>query len=133
MDSKDKEILYWLQRNGRMAMSELAEKVSLSDTPCLRRVKKLEQAGIIAGYSALLNRKALDLNVLVYAFVKLQTNSDQNAQVFEHQTQQLENVLECSVISGAHDYLLKITATDLEAYEAFVKKSLGIFRSPASK
>ncbi|NVK25397.1 MAG: Lrp/AsnC family transcriptional regulator [Gammaproteobacteria bacterium] len=125
MDEKDKEILYWLQKNGRMSIAELAEKVSLSDTPCIRRVKKLEQEGIISGYSAVVSAKGIGLNVLIYAFVKLQANSDKNAEQFEQQVQALDNVLECSVISGGHDYLLKIVARDLEDYEAFVKKSLG--------
>lgn len=125
MDSKDKEILNLLQRNGRMSISELASQVSLSDTPCLRRVKKLEESGVISGYSAQLNSKTLGLNVLIYAFVKLQGNTDKNAEVFEQAALALDNVLECSVISGSHDYLLKIIAKDLEDYERFVKKSLG--------
>lgn len=125
MDAKDKEILNLLQRNGRMSISELASQVSLSDTPCLRRVKKLEESGVISGYSAQLNSKELGLNVLIYAFIKLQGNTDKNAEVFEQSALALENVLECSVISGSHDYLLKIIAKDLEDYERFVKKSLG--------
>lgn len=125
MDAKDREILNLLQKNGRMAISELASQVSLSDTPCLRRVKKLEESGVISGYSAQLNNKELGLNVLVYAFIKLQGNTDKNAEVFEQSALALENVLECSVISGRHDYLLKIIAKDLEDYERFVKKSLG--------
>ena len=125
MDAKDREILNLLQKNGRMAISELASQVSLSDTPCLRRVKKLEESGVISGYSAQLNNKALGLNVLVYAFIKLQGNTDKNAEVFEQSALALDNVLECSVISGRHDYLLKIIAKDLEDYERFVKKSLG--------
>ena len=125
MDNKDKEILNLLQKNGRMSISELATKVSLSDTPCLRRVKKLEELGVISGYSAQLDSKELGLNVLVYAFVKLQGNTDKNAEVFEQTVMALDNVLECSVISGRHDYLLKIIAKDLEGYEKFVKKSLG--------
>lgn len=125
MDTKDKEILNLLQRNGRMSISELASQVSLSDTPCLRRVKKLEESGVISGYSAQLNSKELGLNVLIYAFIKLQGNTDKNAELFEQSALALENVLECSVISGSHDYLLKIIAKDLEDYEKFVKKSLG--------
>lgn len=125
MDAKDREILNLLQKNGRMAISELASQVSLSDTPCLRRVKKLEESGVISGYSAQLNNKELGLNVLVYAFIKLQGNTDKNAEVFEQSALALDNVLECSVISGRHDYLLKIIAKDLEDYERFVKKSLG--------
>lgn len=125
MDNKDREILALLQKNGRMSISEIALKVSLSDTPCLRRVKKLEESGIISGYGAQLNNKELGLNVLIYAFIKLQGNTDKNAELFEKSALALDNVLECSVISGRHDYLLKIIVKDLEDYERFVKKSLG--------
>jgi DNA-binding Lrp family transcriptional regulator len=125
VDNKDREILDLLQKNGRMSISEIAVKVSLSDTPCLRRVKKLEELGIISGYGAQLNNKELGLNVLIYAFIKLQGNTDKNAEQFEQSVLALDNVLECSVISGRHDYLLKIIAKDLEDYERFVKKSLG--------
>ncbi|WOH39574.1 Lrp/AsnC family transcriptional regulator [Thalassotalea fonticola] len=125
LDKKDKVIVEKLQRNGRISMSELAQEVSLSDTPCLRRVKKLEQAGVIEGYQALINRQALNLNVLVYAFVRLSANSDKLADQFEQNVANLEQVLECSVVTGAYDYLLKIIAEDLEDYESFVKKSLG--------
>ena len=71
-----------MQRNGRISMSDLAQEVNLSDTPCLRRVKKLEQAGVIEGYQATLNRQAFNLNVLVYAFVRLSANSDKLATQF---------------------------------------------------
>ena len=125
MDKKDKEILIQLQKNGRMSISELAEKVSLSDTPCLRRVKKLEASGVISDYRALLDNKAVGLNVHVYAFVKLQANTDKLAEQFESSVAELDNVHECSVVSGSHDYLLKVVAKDLEDYERFVKKSLG--------
>ena len=125
LDKKDKVIVEKLQQNGRIPMSELAQEVSLSDTPCLRRVKKLEQAGVIEGYQARLNRQAFNLNVLVYAFVRLSANSDKLANQFEQTVEQLEQVLECSVVTGAYDYLLTIIAEDLEDYESFVKKSLG--------
>lgn len=125
MDNKDREILALLQKNGRMSISEIALNVSLSDTPCLRRVKKLEESGIISGYGAQLNNKELGLNVLIYAFIKLQGNTDKNAELFEKSALALDNVLECSVISGRHDYLLKIIVKSLEDYERFVKKSLG--------
>lgn len=125
VDNKDREILDLLQKNGRMSISEIAVKVSLSDTPCLRRVKKLEEVGVISGYGAQLNNKELGLNVLIYAFIKLQGNTDKNAERFEQAALALDNVLECSVISGRHDYLLKVIAKDLEDYERFVKKSLG--------
>ena len=125
LDKKDKLIVERLQRNGRISMSDLAQEVNLSDTPCLRRVKKLEQAGVIEGYQATLNRQAFNLNVLVYAFVRLSANSDKLATQFEQTVASLDQVLECSVVTGAYDYLLKIIAEDLEDYEGFVKKSLG--------
>lgn len=125
LDKKDKNIVAVLQQQGRISISELAQQVNLSDTPCLRRVKKLEQQGVITGYGAQLNRQALGLNVLVYAFVRLTVNSDNFAQQFEHTVANLEQILECSVVTGAYDYLLKIVADDLEGYESFVKKSLG--------
>lgn len=125
LDNKDKAIVEILQRDGRISMSELAQAVNLSDTPCLRRVKKLEQAGVIENYQAALNRQAFNLNVLVYAFVRLSANSDKLATQFEQTVSSLAQVLECSVVTGAYDYLLKIIAEDLEDYESFVKKSLG--------
>ena len=124
LDKKDRLIVEILQRNGRISMSDLAQEVNLSDTPCLRRVKKLEQAGVIEGYQATLNRQAFNLNVLVYAFVRLSANSDKLATQFEQTVASLDQVLECSVVTGAYDYLLKIIAEDLEDYEGFVKKSL---------
>ncbi len=125
LDSKDKALLTILQTQGRISMAELAQQVNLSDTPCLRRVKKLENAGLISGYGAQLNRRALGLNVLVYVFIRLSVNSDSLAQQFEQTVAELEQVLECSVVTGAYDYLLKIVADDLEGYERFVKKGLG--------
>ena len=125
LDKKDRLIVEILQRNGRISMSDLAQEVNLSDTPCLRRVKQLEQAGVIEGYQATLNRQAFNLNVLVYAFVRLSANSDKLATQFEQTVASLDQVLECSVVTGAYDYLLKIIAEDLEDYEGFVKKSLG--------
>lgn len=125
IDNKDKQLLTALQSHARTAVSELAASVNLSDTPCLRRIKKLEQAKVITGYHAALNPQALSLNVLVYAFVRLNQNSATAASIFEEQVEKLAHVLECSVISGSYDYLLKIIATDLESYESFVKHKLG--------
>ena len=125
LDKKDKSILNRLQQNGRISMAELAESVSLSDTPCVRRVKKLEQQNVITGYQATLNSQELGWSVLVYAFVRLSANSQNFAEKFEQTTELLPQVMECSVVTGAYDYLLKIVAADLEDYESFVKKSLG--------
>ena len=83
VDSKDLAILDLLQYRGRMTTTEVAQQVNLSDTPCLRRIKKLEQEGIIKGYQAILDREKLNLSILVYALVRLNANSDKLADEFE--------------------------------------------------
>lgn len=125
LDNKDQQLLVALQSQARMSVSELANTINLSDTPTLRRIKKLEQEQVIIGYHAAINPKSLNLNVLVYAFVRLCQNSVSAAQQFEQHVEKLPHVLECSVISGSHDYLLKIISHDLENYEQFVKHQLG--------
>ena len=132
IDRKDLKILSILQGKGRIAITELATKLNMSDTPCLRRVKKLEQAGVISGYSAQINADAVGLNAMVYAYISLTEKSNISADLFENAMKKLPEVLECSVITGSHDYLLKIIANDLLGYESFVKKSLGSLTCIAS-
>ena len=98
LDKKDQQLLIALQTNARMSVADLASHISLSDTPCLRRIKKLEQASIITGYHAAINPKALKLNVLVYAFVRLNQNSASAARQFEQHVEKLTHVLELSLI-----------------------------------
>ncbi len=124
LDKIDRHILRVLQQQGRISNADLAERVNLSPTPCLRRVKRLEDAGIITGYVAQLDRKQLGLNVSAYVFVRLQRNSSTHAEKFESLISELEQVEECSVLSGEYDYLVKVVATDLEHYEAFIKQRL---------
>ena len=132
MDSKDLRILSILQKNGRIPISELAIKLNMSDTPCLRRVKKLENAGVISGYTANIRADSLGFNAIVYVFVRLTENSNSNADLFEDSVKDLPEVLECSVISGSHDYLLKIISHDLLSYESFIKQSIGNLRCVSS-
>ncbi len=124
LDKIDRHILRVLQQQGRISNADLAERVSLSPTPCLRRVKRLEEAGVIARYVAELDPKQLGLNVSAYVFVRLQRNSSVNAEKFESKIGELEQVEECSVLSGEYDYLVKVVAADLEQYEAFIKQRL---------
>ncbi|WP_394202452.1 Lrp/AsnC family transcriptional regulator [Shewanella waksmanii] len=131
-DAKDLSILAILQQHGRIAIAEIANKLNMSDTPCLRRIRKMEQNGVIKGYGADVDPSALDLNVTVYAFVRLKENSAHFANQFEQAATDLEQILECSVISGAHDYLIKIIAKDLADYESFVKQRLGELKCIAS-
>jgi len=125
MDSKDLQILSILQKNGRIPISELSSQLNMSDTPCLRRVKKLEKAGVISSYCAQLDPSSVGLNAIIYVFITLRKNTIANADDFEKAVNSLEQVTECCVITGKHDYLLKIIAPDLLNYERFVKKSLG--------
>lgn len=125
IDAKDLQLLALLQDNGRMNVSELAQRVNLSDTPCIRRITKLQQAGYIRGYHARLNAQQLGFHVTVYALIKLQQNSAQAADNFESQVDGFLAVQECAVITGEYDYLLKIIAKDLGDYEHFVKHTLG--------
>ncbi|QSX29903.1 MULTISPECIES: Lrp/AsnC family transcriptional regulator [Shewanella] len=125
MDKKDLAIIDRLQRDGRISISELAASLNMSDTPCIRRIRKLEQDGVISGYAAQLDPHKAGFNVIVYAAIRLSENSDTAAERFETAVAKLPEVMECSVITGSHDYLLKIVARDLPAYERFVKKSLG--------
>ena len=132
MDSKDLRILALLQKNGRMPISELAIKLNMSDTPCLRRVKKMEESGVISGYSANISADSIGFNAIVYVFVRLTENSNANADMFESSVKKLAEIQECSVISGSHDYLLKIISRDLLSYESFIKQSIGNLRCVSS-
>ena len=132
MDSKDLRILALLQKNGRMPISELAIKLNMSDTPCLRRVKKMEESGVISGYSANISADSIGFNAIVYVFVRLTENSNANADMFESAVKKLAEIQECSVISGSHDYLLKIISRDLLSYESFIKQSIGNLRCVSS-
>ncbi|WP_440054645.1 Lrp/AsnC family transcriptional regulator [Pseudoalteromonas sp. T1lg65] len=124
-DSKDITLLNALQGNARLSNSALAERANLSDTPCLRRIKRLEESGVIVGYHAAINREKVGLNVLVYVFVRLNENSEKAANLFESHVENLAHVLSCSVVSGSYDYLLEVIVEDLPSYEQFVKHRLG--------
>lgn len=128
IDRKDQQLLNLLQRQGRMTIAELAEQVHLSDTPCLRRIKKLEQSGVIKGYSALLDPKSIGLQVQALAFVELVDNTCNSAEIFEQAVTELEEVIECAVVTGSYDYMLKIVAKDLEDYGLFIKNKIGAIK-----
>ncbi|MGH1372008.1 MAG: Lrp/AsnC family transcriptional regulator [Cellvibrionaceae bacterium] len=124
LDKIDRQILRVLQREGRISNAELSERVNLSPTPCLRRVKRLEDSGVINRYVAELDRSQLGLKVSAYVFVRLERNSTINAERFERAIGSLIQVEECSVLSGEYDYLVKVVAEDLEDYERFIKQQL---------
>ncbi|MFD2178067.1 Lrp/AsnC family transcriptional regulator [Veronia pacifica] len=124
MDNKDKLILEALQTNGRIAVSELAASLNMSDTPCLRRIRKLEQSGVITGYKGCVDETKLGYTVFIHAFVSLKNNSEAAGKAFEQEVSDIPHVMECSVIIGQHDYLLKVIAKDLAHYEQILKKQI---------
>lgn len=124
LDDIDRRLLSALKADARISNVDLAERISLSPTPCLRRVKKLEQRGVIKGYEAILDPAALGLEVSVFAFVKLSRKSSENAAEFEREIGDLDAVTECSVIAGSYDYLLRIVARSLQDYERLLKERL---------
>ena len=121
LDRIDFKILKALQENARLSYVELAQTVGLSTTPCLERVKRLENSGYIQGYHARLNTDALGLELLVFLEITLTVQSPETFQEFKTAANKISYVQECHLISGQSDYLLKIRISDLKNY----RKHLG--------
>lgn len=122
LDVVDKAILQHLQRDGAMSTPKLAEQLSLSVTPCWRRLKRLEEEGYILGYQANLDRRKLGLDVLAYVSLRFGNVGDQEPNRFEALIRDHEQVLSCHKITGEADYLLVVLARDLDDYSAFVEQ-----------
>jgi Lrp/AsnC family leucine-responsive transcriptional regulator len=119
-DEFDRRILQILQDDGRLTNADLAERVGLSATPCLRRVKALEERGVIAGYRAELDRSRVGLGLTVMVGVKVDGHRDQNATAIQQAFLAMPEVVTCHLISGEADFLLEVVVTDLQAYERFL-------------
>jgi Lrp/AsnC family transcriptional regulator, leucine-responsive regulatory protein len=117
LDRTDKILLSHLQRQGNMPLVELAEKANLSASSCHRRVKLLEQRGFIIGYAAALDRKALGLANEFFVEVSLATQTEEAFNKFEKAVQSVPEILECHLMSGQFDYLLRVVAKNAEDYE----------------
>jgi len=115
----DIRILKALQSEGRLTNQELAERVGMSTSPCWRRVKRLEEAGVIRGYQALVDRRAVGLGVLAFVRVQIDTHSHDEAQRFEREVGELEAVIACYSVAGEADFLLQVVAADLDNYAEF--------------
>lgn len=124
MDNIDKKIIKQLQLNARISNEDLANKVGLSPSPCLRRVRKLESQGVLQGYTATVNQEICGLPMNVFISVKLEKPDDKTIQVFEQQVNTLDEVMECYLMTGNRDYLLRVVAADLKSYERFIRNSL---------
>jgi DNA-binding Lrp family transcriptional regulator len=124
LDTTDWRILKELQANGRISNVDLAERVGMSPPPCLRRVRALEQAGFIAGYTALLDEKSVGFELVAFAMVGLHAQSESDLRAFENRLLTWPIVRESYMLSGDADYILKCVATNLPAFQDFVLTQL---------
>lgn len=124
LDAIDRRILAALQRNGRLQNIELAREVGLSPSPCLRRVKALEASGAIDRYAALLSGAAVGLPLVIFVRVTLERQDKEGVTSFAETIAEVPEVLECYLMAGTYDYLLKVAAADLEDYQRFQMEHL---------
>ncbi len=124
LDRIDLKILRALQDNARMSYVELAERVGLSTTPCMDRVKRLESSGVIQGYHAKLDPQALGLELLVFLEITLSSQSPEAFDQFRKAVDGLSYVQECHLVSGQSDYLIKLRLTDLGSYRKYLGELL---------
>jgi DNA-binding Lrp family transcriptional regulator len=124
LDKIDRAILGAVQLDGRMTNARLAERVGLSETPCARRLKRLETEGYIEGYRAVLSRTALQLGVTAFVHVRFEVHDLALSERFEREIQALSRVISCHNIAGSADYLLQVIAYDLDDYGAFARNVL---------
>ncbi len=124
LSAADLRILRVLQTEGRISNVDLAQRVGMSPSPCLRRVKRLEKDGVIKGYAALIEPKAVGLGVEAFAQVNIERHTDADATAFREAVADLDEVVACHVMTGEMDFLLRIYVADLDAYGEFVRRKL---------
>lgn len=124
LDAIDVRILRELQADARLPNLTLAERVGLSPSPCSRRVKLLEEAGVIEGYRAVLNRAAIDLGLTVFAGIRVERHTHENAEAFVAAVLAIDEVVACHLVSGDADFLLEVVVRDMAAYEGAVLRRL---------
>ncbi len=124
IDATDRRILAVLQREGRITNAELSERVNLSASACHRRVQRLEAEGIIAGYVALLDARRLGRPTTVFVEITLQGQADELLEAFERAVRRIPDVLECHLMAGTADYLLKVVAEDTEDFARIHRQHL---------
>ena len=124
LDAIDMRLLQALQQDARLSNVQLADKVGLSQSPCLRRVRLLEEAGVIRGYTALVDQTKVGLPVSVFISIKLERQREEALSRFEEAVRNCPEVVECYLMTGPRDYMLRVVARDLADYERFLKETL---------
>ncbi len=124
MDKIDKEIALLLQKDAKITIKEIAERLNLTTTPIFERVKKLEKEGYIKSYKAILDRKKIGLQLMVFCNITLDLHQTDYLKKFEKDIQQFQEVVECYHIAGMFDYLVKIYIKDMEHYQYFLSNNL---------
>jgi Lrp/AsnC family transcriptional regulator len=127
LDSVDKKILAALQQDATLSMADIADLVGTSQSPCWRRIQRLRDSGVIIGQVALLDRRLLGLNTQIFAQVKLNDQSREMQDAFSAHIRQLPEVLECFLMMGSIDFLLRVVTEDIDAYERFFFDKLSRF------
>ena len=124
LDRIDRRLLALLQDDARLTVAELAERVSLSTSPCWRRIRRLEQAGYIAGYHARLSPEKLGFGITAFVSVVMGSHTREVARAFEARLQDIPEIIACHNVSGQYDFLLEVVAADLAAYGEFARNVL---------
>jgi len=124
MDATDRAILGHLQADGRLPNAALAERVHLSPSPCLRRLKRLEDGGTIRGYRAVLDRRRVGLGLTVFVELKISGHSQRIATEVENAVNQIDAIVACHIVAGLADFLLEVVVPDLAAYEHLLLTTL---------
>lgn len=124
LDQIDRKILDLVQTDASLSVAEIADKVGLSSSPCWRRIKRMEETGVIQGRVTVLDRHALGLNFEVVASVKLQLPTRDNLDRFETAVGEWPEVVECMTVTGAVDYIIRVLTVDMQAYDDFLRDRL---------
>ncbi|MDX1342267.1 MAG: Lrp/AsnC family transcriptional regulator [Reinekea sp.] len=126
LDRIDKQLLRLMQKDARLTVAQLGEKVGLSASPCARRVRALEEKGFITGIHAQVDRRKLGFQMTIFVHVRLSQHQEQWVDQFEHAVLTMAEVVSCHIVSGAFDYLMQVVVRDLGEYERWVKRLQGL-------
>ena len=124
LDRTDRRILECLQADGRISNVQLARQVNLTQTPCIERVKRLERQGYIRGYTAILDPELVDLSLMVFVEIDLSQKSPDAFRKFREEARLLPEIMDCHLVSGNFDYLIKARVRDMKAYRALLGKKI---------